>query len=189
MQTTVSGTLRHLSEFDRASNRFSRNSTDSRGLRRRDRDERVVRFRPIAVMMIAQNAFMRGRVDLMDREEEAAGLLLGPQDDDLITHYIPNAGRSATRTSVTLDAEHCNEVIGDYLQLGMDLKGIWHLHPSGVSSLSMPDLDYVASLFEREKNGAATKFYMPILCDGRTYPYVLSRHDPYDVQPAAVVLV
>ncbi len=189
MSTIIPGQLRHLFDGMSPEKMTERGLTESREAPLPFRLTGALRRRPVTLMMITQSAYWQGSEDLSSREEEAAGLLLGPKEDDLITHYVPNAGRSATRTSVTLDAERCNAVLAEYVPLGLDLKGIWHIHPSGITSLSLPDLDYVASLFDREKNAAATKFYMPIQCDGLTYPFVLSRHDPYDVQPAGLLLV
>jgi len=61
------------------------------------------------------------------------------------------------------------------LACGLDIKGVVHLHPPGVHSLSSGDLVYAHKIFANPKNRSLDRFLMPIVSDGIMFSYVLIR--------------
>ena len=111
------------------------------------------------------------------REPEVGGMLLGPVTDDLVTHFVPDETGHATATSFTLDAAAMNRSLVRHRRCGMNAKGLVHLHPPGVTWPSCGDVQYVAKSFANPRNKDAVQFLLPIVCEGRLYPYVILRGD------------
>lgn len=122
--------------------------------------------------------------------KERAGILLGPTaEDDLVTHYFPDTNGHATHSSFTLDAEGLNEILQEMKLAGLTCKGVAHAHPSGVLQPSWGDLIYVAKLFANPKNEDATQVLLPIICNGRLYPYVIDAERPQEILVAQLILI
>ncbi len=121
---------------------------------------------------------------------EKAGLLLGPtNEDDLVTHYVPDTNGRATWSSFTLDTVNLNSTLRQHKEVGLNCKGIVHVHPPGVLRPSLGDLFYVAKLFANPKNKQATQVMLPIICNGRLYPYLIDADDPQEILVPNLILV
>jgi len=141
-------------------------------------------------MKMTQSAFREYMQELTSRRPEAGGMLLGPtDDDDLITHYVHDKHGRATPTSLTLDAAGLNRVLRRFKAARMNCKGLIHLHPRNVTLPSQGDLRYVAKSFANRNNHAAGQFFLPIVCNDRLYPYVITRDDPSRALVAQLLLV
>ena len=128
------------------------------------------------VMKLTQSVYWEILDDLSEETftREKAGILLGPTaEDDLVTHYVPDEKGSGTRSSFTLDAKSLNKILQRYKEVKLNCKGVVHAHPPGVLRPSVPDLQYVAKLFSNPKNKEATQVMLPIVCNGRFYPYLI----------------
>ncbi len=131
---------------------------------------------PLWVMKITQPVFLQLLNFLLSREPEAAGLLLGPTNDDLlVTHFEPDLTGRGTPASFQLGTTELNAVLQQLKPAGINCKGIVHSHPPGFVSPSQGDLNYLRRLFGLSANATAAQFYMPIVCGGRLYPYVYAQ--------------
>jgi proteasome lid subunit RPN8/RPN11 len=138
-------------------------------------------------LKISQPAHRQMMEYLLARRPEAAGLLLGPADDDLlVTHFVPDKTGHGTSASFELDAAELNKVLKRVKPAGLNCKGIAHTHPAGVPCPSQGDLNYLRRVFGLAKNSAAVQFFMPIICGGRVYGYVYAQEC---VQRAEIILV
>ena len=142
-----------------------------------------------SLMHVTQSAYRAIMEYHLSHEPEVGGMLLGPADDELITHFIPDEGATVTRASFTLDAAGLNRVLQQFRGCRMNGKGLVHLHPSGMVRPSYRDVQYVAKTFANPKNQAARQFFLPIVCDGRLHPYVLIRERQLRVLVAELVLI
>lgn len=103
---------------------------------------------------------------------EAGGILLGPRDSGLVTHYRHDDKAMVTEKTFTPDIASLNAFLRGALDFGLDVKGIVHSHPPGVPHPSGPDIDYVLKAFQVS---STPEFLMPIFCDGQLHPYVITR--------------
>lgn len=151
------------------------------------------RARPayLPLLKMTQGAYHQMMAALAERPPEAAGILLGPKDDEpLATHFVLDASGVATTVSFQLDVEHLNEILCQCRQFDLTCVGIVHSHPTGICGPSHGDLIYVERVLGHEANGNAGVFLFPIFCDGRLHPYILCRTDSLpQVAPAALVLI
>jgi proteasome lid subunit RPN8/RPN11 len=146
----------------------ARNSAREQG----DDDESL----PLWMMKITQPALIAMMDYLLSREPESAGMLLGPADDDqLITHFVPDRTGRGTSASFELGTDELNAVLKRMKPAGINCKGISHTHPLGVPSPSQGDLNYLRRVFGLPTNTEAAQFYLPIVCGGRLYPYVYAQ--------------
>ena len=142
------------------------------------------------IMKMTQSAFHKCIQTLTRRQPEAGGMLLGPEDDDdLVTHFVHDKNGRATPTSFTLDAAGLNRVLRRFKAARMNCKGLIHLHPRSVTRPSHGDLKYVAKSFANPSNDNASQFFLPIVCDEKLYPYVITRDAPGCVLVAQLLLV
>lgn len=126
-------------------------------------------------IVMSHSAYEEACLYFAERDPEAACLLLGPKRDALITHIVVDEEGAATPMSFTLAAASLNRKVKPYLAAGIDIKGVWHLHPRGCRSLSHGDIAYAGKVFINPKNQALDRFVMPITADGRFHGYVLAR--------------
>jgi hypothetical protein len=139
---------------------------------------------------MTQAAYEEGRSFFASQQPEAACLLLGPTNADLITHIVIDDEGEATPVSFTLAAASLNRKVKPYLAAGLDIHGVWHLHPPGVTSLSFGDLEYARKLFANPKHQGLSRFVMPITASGHFYGFVLTRAGTVlGVRAARLVLV
>lgn len=134
-----------------------------------------VRLTDLDCILLSQPAYDEGRAYFADKLPEAACLLLGPKKDTAITHILPDETGQATVVSFTLDAQTLNRRVKPFLAADLDIKGVWHLHPCGVTSLSGGDIAYAGKLFLNPKNAALDRLVMPLTVDGRFHGFVLTR--------------
>lgn len=128
---------------------------------------------PLWLLKITQAALRQTLDYLVSRPPEAAGILLGPHNDDsLVTHFVPDLTGAGNSASFHLDTDELNRVLRRMKPAGLNCKGIAHSHPAGVATPSLGDVRYLQRIFSLPQNAAAGSFYMPIVCGGRLYPYV-----------------
>jgi proteasome lid subunit RPN8/RPN11 len=128
------------------------------------------------VMKISQSAYRETLDYLLARQPEAAGILLGPvQDDPLVTHFVPDSQGTGTAVSFQINATALNRTLKRVRPAGLNCKGLVHSHPAGIVQPSHGDLIYLQKLFVLPANAAAQQCFMPIVCDRRVYPYVYAR--------------
>ncbi len=131
---------------------------------------------PLWNMKITQSAFFDAMSHLLGRVPEAAGILVGPTNDDsLVTRFIPDIEGRGTPVTFELNSVHLNRVLKELKPAGLGCKGIIHSHPAGYPQPSYGDVHYFQTLFGRAANSAATYIYTPIVSDGRMFPYVFTR--------------
>jgi hypothetical protein len=110
---------------------------------------------------------------LASRPPEAGGLLLGPSNHRLVTHFLFDERGRVTPTTWTPDRDWLNASLKPFLGCGIDVKGFCHSHPSGFARPSSGDRDYLLRTLENPRNAAAEIFF-PIFCDGVLHPYVVT---------------
>jgi hypothetical protein len=147
----------------------------------------------LPAMFITAGAY-RDTLDFLTHPDhgicEAGGMLVGPKDHaELITHFIPDRDAQTTAASYSPNVAWLNATLKQFLACGMDAKGLAHRHPSGCSRPSYGDLLHVHSTFGRAKNSGARQFFLPIVCDGRLYPYLVTRDEPERVQIATLIII
>ena len=127
-------------------------------------------------MKITQPAYFDVMTCLLSRVPEAAGILVGPTNDDsLVTRFIPDVEGRGTSVTFELNSVHLNRMLKELKPAGLGCKGIIHSHPAGFPQPSYGDVHYFQTLFGKAANSAATYIYTPIVCDGRMFPYVFTR--------------
>jgi proteasome lid subunit RPN8/RPN11 len=142
---------------------------------------------PIWELRILQTAYLKAMTYLCGRLPEAAGILLSLQhDDSVITEFVPDDSGRGTAVSFELDAVKLNRVLKEKKSVGLTCMGIVHSHPAGVIQPSFGDLVYFRKLFAAPANGEAQHLFVPIICNGRMYPYVFAQDHVY---PAQLTLV
>ena len=147
-------------------------------------------FEDLDSLVITQSAYSEAQAYFVSRAPEAACLLLGPRTEDLITHILVDDEGEATPASFTLAAESLNRKVKPYLAAGLNIQGIWHLHPPGYTSLSDGDLAYALKLFRNPKHGGLCRFALPITTSSHCYPFVLTRQGHLlAVRAARLILV
>ena len=124
---------------------------------------------------IVQETYQRIVDELTNRPPEFGGMLLGPINSDIVSHFVPDERAQATPASFTLHAESLNRRLRRFNRCGMDAKGLVHSHPSGVTRPSAGDLNYVRTSLANPKNKDCLEFLMPIVCAGQFYPYIIFR--------------
>jgi len=147
----------------------------------------ILRLEP--VIRMTQSCYVEIMGELANRPPEAGGMLLGPADDDLVTHYIPDVNAKATAASFTLDAAGLNKVLAQFRECGMNAKGLVHSHPRGCVSPSVGDIEYVRKSLANAKNQAASRFLLPIVCGKHLYPYIITRGERDEAVIALLLLV
>ena len=142
---------------------------------------------PIWELRILQTAYLKAMNYLCDRLPEAAGILLSLlHDDSLITEFVPDDSGRGTAVSFELDAAKLNRVLKEKKSVGLTCMGIVHSHPAGIIQPSFGDVTYFRKLFAAPANGEAQHLFVPIVCNGRMYPYVFAQDR---VHPAQLTLV
>jgi hypothetical protein len=121
---------------------------------------------------------------------EAGGMLIGPRDHPfLVTQFIPDPDAETSVATYRPSAEWLNKILKKFVACGSDCKGLAHKHPDGCTQPSYGDLVHVHSTFGRAKNSDAMIFFMPIVCAGRLYPWLITRDEPDRVHLAKLVIV
>lgn len=136
---------------------------------------------------ILQRAFVDAINHFCGHPPEAAGILLGPVDDEpLVTRFIPDHIGRGSAAAFELHAPFLNHILQQLKPQGLTGKGLIHSHPTGVPNPSSGDLEYFRRLFARPGNAQATHMFVPIVCDGQLHPYVFTGED---VVAATLVVV
>jgi proteasome lid subunit RPN8/RPN11 len=142
---------------------------------------------PLWGMKITQPAYRGTLTYLLGRPPEAAGILLGPADDDvLVTHFVPDESGRGTAVSFELNAAHLNRVLKRVRPAGLDCKGLVHSHPAGIPHPSSGDVAYFRKLFAVPANRTARHVFVPIVCGGRLFNFAFAHGDVF---PAELTLV
>jgi proteasome lid subunit RPN8/RPN11 len=139
-------------------------------------------------MLMTQSVYRRVMQRLGDLQPEAAGVLLGPQDDEpLATHFALDELGTSTAASFTLGTEFLNGVLQQHRVCDLTCVGIVHSHPAGCTTPSCGDLAYLRRLFDAAE---LNQFLFPIYCAGRLYPFLVWRdEDELSLTPASLLLV
>ena len=140
-------------------------------------DEWIKTAFPVAwLMKISQSAYREMLDYFGSRNPEAAGLLLGPVEDDLlVTHFLADEGGEGTAVSFHINAPGLNRILKRVKPARINCKGIAHTHPGGILQPSEGDMIYVKTLLGLPANADAQQCFLPIVCDRRVYPYVYAR--------------
>lgn len=152
-------------------------------------NEHSQQFAALPVILMTQTAHRDMMEYLTSHDPEVGGMLAGPQGQDLITHFIEDTTARTTGASYSPDAPSLNQVLKKFLACRMDAKGLAHSHPAGCTRPSLGDLAHVQSTFARAKNARADVYFLPIVCEKRLYPYVVTRDEPERVQLAQLVII
>jgi proteasome lid subunit RPN8/RPN11 len=140
-------------------------------------------------MRFTHQAYQSVMKALGEVEPEAGGLLLGPRDSDLVTHFHRDEEGVGTPVSFTLGAKGLNSALKLYKEAGLEMKGFVHSHPRRVKAPSAPDLEYAAQLLHNPRNEGADELLIPIYCGDTLFPYVIYRDDHCACVRAQLVLV
>jgi hypothetical protein len=143
----------------------------------------------VPLMRFTHQAYGEVMKVLGELEPEAGGLLLGPRDSDLVTHFHRDEDGVGTAGTFTLGAKGLNAALKVYKEARLEVKGVAHSHPRFVKGPSGPDLDYATQLLQNPKNEGADELLMPIYCGGTLYPYIIYRDEPGVSHRAQLVLV
>ncbi len=125
-------------------------------------------------ILMAKTAYEQGLAALTKHEPEFAVFLLGPIGHPSVTHIVPDTTGEGTPVSFRVGAKRLNEVLRQFVPLGLEGKGFWHTHPPGQHRLSNGDLDFVGRLFANSKNDSQ-EILMPIMSSGRVSPFIVRR--------------
>lgn len=142
----------------------------------------------LPIIQVAQTCHQQIVRDIMSKPPEVGGWLLGPTGSPVVTHFVLDSTGRGTAASFTFDHTRLNDILRQYVALGLDAKGAIHSHPSGYTRLSSGDLTYVKKLFNNPKNDVH-EIYMPIVVDRNIHPYIVYRDNPDEPQPAQLVLI
>ena len=123
---------------------------------------------------MTHTAYDQAVAALASRAPEFAVFLIGPCNHPAVTHIIPDTTGQGTPGSFRVGAKRPNEVLRQYVPLGLEGKGFWHSHPVGCERLSEGDLAFVRTLFANPKNDAH-EILMPISSGGQVFPFVVRR--------------
>lgn len=140
-------------------------------------------------LRITERTYLDIMHELGTRPPEAGGALFGPIDSDLVTHFRLDENAQTTPASFTLDHVGLNQALKKYLGAGIDCKGIVHSHPPFVTAPSQGDLAYVRKCFANERNQGLHVFALPIVCNGRFLPYLITKDDLATPLLAQLVLI
>ena len=140
-------------------------------------------------MRFTQQAYLALMKAMGEVEPEAGGLILGPRDSDLVTHFHRDEEGVATPVTFTLGAKGLNAALKIYKEAKVEVKGFVHSHPRRVKAPSGPDLEYAAQLLQNPKNEGAEELLIPIYCGGTLYPYIIYRDEQGTCVRAQLVLV
>lgn len=121
--------------------------------------------------------------------KEEAGLLLGPRNTDIATHFVRDVHGEATPTSFTLHIQSLNDVIRRFAQVEIELKGIVHVHPPQCVRPSIGDRDYLNRMFTHGNNRPNGHFLFPIICDRKVNCFVVAWHGQAVIQSADLLLL
>ena len=113
------------------------------------------------------------------RRPETGGLLLGPVDRCIVTHFHFDDGADCTGSTYTPDYAALRTLMqGVWLPAGLDMKGFVHSHPPGLNRLSSGDLAYIRRLLAA--NTDMEVFLAPLVLPEsfQFCPIVVERRDP-----------
>lgn len=138
---------------------------------------------------MTQKAYRDAMDNLVSEDQERAGMLLGPVGEPIVTHFVLDKHGQGTRTSFTLHSVSLNQILKQSRACGLDSKGLAHLHPPGIISPSPGDIEYVRRSLSNSRNQTADVFLLPIVCNGRMYPYFIRRDEPTRVHLGRLLLI
>lgn len=112
--------------------------------------------------------------DLTRLPPELAGGLFGPLGcDNVVSRYEPFPA-TGTSTTFHIDGGRLTAAIQENKRRGLGLLGIVHSHPTYVTRLSWQDVSYAIRLLNNPNN-SDSHFFMPIVCNGEFYPYIVDQ--------------
>lgn len=122
-------------------------------------------------MQITESAYRKIMLALSNREREYGGILVGPTDSRMVSHFFPDKTGTSRAASFTFDHMALTRILKAIEPHNLDGKGFVHSHPSGYRDLSPGDMDYVRSVFDSEPT--LQELLMPIVVDGEMIPYII----------------
>lgn len=96
------------------------------------------------------------------KRAETGGMLLGPENNDNVTHFIFDEEAAVTSITYSPSFEELTVLCELASENGYTLKGFCHSHPYGHSQPSYGDMEYVRKFFKENEN--LEIFYIPIVC-------------------------
>lgn len=144
---------------------------------RKRRSRRRQHHRLTPVILMAQTVYQDIINHLATKPPEAGGVLIGPRDHRSVSHYVPDDTGTSSPTSFTFDHKRLNEILRDYVRLGLDAKGFVHSHPPGVHRLSSGDHAFIRTQLSNPKNTPG-EILMPIVVGREIIPYIVYADQP-----------
>ena len=90
----------------------------------------------LPLMKWTQSVYQQIIREIGSRPPELGGILLGPADDLLATHFVFDKTGYGSSVSWTFGHHRINDILRQYAPLKLDMKGFVHSHPSSVNSPS-----------------------------------------------------
>jgi len=142
----------------------------------------------LPIMRWTQSVYQQIIRDIGSRPPELGGILLGPADELLATHFVFDETGRGSSTSWTFGHTRINEILRQYVPLKLHMRGFVHSHPASVTSLSSQDVNDFRKPFANAKNEDLTEVWAPIVVGGRIYPYLLYPDKPQPVLAQLVLM-
>lgn len=160
-----------------------------KGRRKKPAHPRPKQNDQLPFMKLSQTAYQAIMRDIGAHPPERGGILLGPVGEMSATHFIFDETGKGTGASWTFGHLRINEILKQYVPLGLDMRGFIHSHPSGYRTLSSQDLTDFSKPFHNPKNEDLQEVWAPIVVDGSIYPFIIFRDRPNQAEPAQIVLI
>ncbi|MFL6546765.1 MAG: hypothetical protein ACJ8LM_16505 [Candidatus Udaeobacter sp.] len=133
-------------------------------------------------------SYIQAMTQLGARPPEQAGILMGPMDSPVVTHFLLDKNGRGSPIHFELDDQYLNGELRKFLALQMEAKGFLHSHPKNCRELSAGDLKYLRRIWNNPNNDCE-RIFMPIVVGRKMHPFVVDRDDPDSPKPAKLQLI